>query len=127
MAEGSSIVAWKDETVFMDSSGCPRQGSVFVDEPSEIAWSSKTTFTANAAMAGSAIYAESSTIDWIGEKTTFSMNDAFYDGGAIRMRNASPLSWDGETGFIGNTAGGAGGAVYVMDDSNVYWQGDTTF
>ena len=127
MVEGSSTAAWKDVTVSMNSFGYRRGASVFVSVSSEITWSMKTTFTANALTAGGVMYAVSSTIGWKGEETAFSINNALHHGGAIMMGNVLSLCWNGETGFIINTAGGAADAVHALNSFDVYWPGKATF
>lgn len=102
-------------------------GAVQASGKASISFGGKTTFVANAASFGGAVYAElSSSVSWESGQTTFSNNYALYYGGAMLAIDSSLLSWYGETHFLNNSASYAGGAVFATE-SSMSWTGETMF
>ena len=121
-----------DTTVFIDNIVEGRGGAIYA-EYSEISWSGSMLLERNSAQYGGAFYLENDVIFQTRGTTSFYLNSALYDGGAIGAAGEagtySGHSWlifNDSTIFMNNTCGGNGGAI-DLSDIHIVFDGKIVF
>lgn len=122
-AAGSSLAF--NGTVFVGNSASSNGGAIYVSD-SYVPCVGGEIFADNrASMDGGALFATGTSEvscggSWIN-------NTAGDSGGAVRIHQASAMSWTDEAGFAYNMASKNGGAVSLYNQSSLSWSGTTTF
>lgn len=122
-ATGSSLAF--NRTSFLRNRATGNGGAVFLSGASNVSCAGGETFADNwAALDGGAMYVTDRSEVLCGGMWV--SNAAGDSGGALRVQQASTMSWSDEAGFTNNTAGRNGGAFSVYNRSSISWIGGLT-
>ncbi|CAM9150882.1 unnamed protein product, partial [Ectocarpus sp. 6 AP-2014] len=113
-------------TNFVGNSASGNGGAIYVSESSYVSCVGGGVFADNrASMDGGALFATGTSVVSCGG--SWLNNSAGGSGGAVRIHQASAMSWTDEAVFAYNMASMNGGAVSLYNQSSVSWSGTTTF